>query len=437
MQLINLLIALLAASAAEAYQVRIGYKRSNTSLGTDTWCTLFFKIWDDNWSYVAEKEYGGGLCFYDKFCTAHPCPFQVDGLEIGLRAVENGGSDGAVRVEAWKGSKSTWTWFVHFFKEGFYSVPIPSSSAVQEIENAKTEISVLYKSTVFASGIMAEDSMVSNAFLLSLCLGTTSLAHLLPRQTSGGSGPYPAAYSTDSGLSGQTIYMPANVPADAKLPVIVWGVGGCSDSGTNTAEFHQDLASYGFLVIVNNGPTARTQTQATSLTTAANWAEKAAGTGKYANVDKSRIAVGGWSCGGLQAYTVSSDPRWATIGIFSSGQLDASQSVPVASKITKPIFYFLGGNGDPAQAPGTRDYGNLPKTTPAWVGTNNKGHGHSGPTGTFTAPAIKTGAVRWAQWLLRGNTTAATFFTNNAEATAAGWTGISSQGLDKISVTPI
>lgn len=145
--------------------------------------------------------------------------------------------------------------------------------------------------------------------------------------------------------------MPTTVPTGVKLPVIVWGVGGCSDSGTNTAEFHQDLASYGFLVIVNNGPTSRGQTTAASLTTAADWAGKIAGTGKYANVDKSRIAVGGWSCGGLQAYTVAADPRWATIGIFSSGQLDASQSVPVASKITKPIFYFLGGNGDPAQTP--------------------------------------------------------------------------------------
>lgn len=145
--------------------------------------------------------------------------------------------------------------------------------------------------------------------------------------------------------------MPSTVPANVKLPVIVWGVGGCSDSGTATAEFHQELASYGFLVIVNNGPNSRGTVAADTLVTAANWAEKVAGTGKYANVDKSRIAVAGWSCGGLQAYTVSNDPRWATIGIFSSGQLDASQSVPVASKIVKPIFYFLGGNGDPAQTP--------------------------------------------------------------------------------------
>ena len=128
-------------------------------------------------------------------------------------------------------------------------------------------------------------------------------------------------------------------------------MGGCSDSGTSTAEFHQEIASHGFLVIVNNGPTARTTTTADSLITAANWAEKVAGTGKYANVDKSRIAVGGWSCGGLQVYTVANDTRWATLGIFSSGQLDATQSVPVVGKITKPIFYFLGGSADPAQAP--------------------------------------------------------------------------------------
>ncbi|KAK0744001.1 hypothetical protein B0T18DRAFT_392677 [Schizothecium vesticola] len=279
--------------------------------------------------------------------------------------------------------------------------------------------------------------MMYTTVIAALCLGATTQAGIVPRQAASGSGPYPASYSTDTGLAGQTIFMPNAIPADVKLPVIIWGVGGCSDSGTNTAEFHQELASHGFLVIVNNGPTARTQTVAASLTTAADWAGKVAGSGKYANVDKSRIAVGGWSCGGLQAYAVASDPRWVTIGIFSSGQLDATQSVPVVGKITKPIFYFLGGSGDPAQAPGTRDYGNLPKTTPAWIGTNNKGHAHAGTTGTFTAPSIKTAAVHWAQWLLRGNTTAATYFTSNAEATQAGWTGISSQNLDKIIVTPI
>jgi len=244
-------------------------------------------------------------------------------------------------------------------------------------------------------------------------------------------------YSTDSGLPGQTIFLPTTIAASVKIPVVVWGVGGCSDSGSSIAEFHNELASHGIMIIVNNGPTTRAQTTATSLIAAADWVHKVAGTGKYTSIDKTRIAVSGWSCGGLLAYTASTDPRFTAIGIFSSGQLDASQSVPVAGKITKPIFYFLGGTGDPAQAPGTRDYANLPKTVPAWIGTDNKGHDHAGTTGTFTAPAIKIAAVRWADWLLRGNASAASFFTNGAEATAAGWTGISSQNLDKISVSPI
>ncbi|KAK3344504.1 hypothetical protein B0T25DRAFT_557184 [Lasiosphaeria hispida] len=90
MQLKTTLIALLTASAVDAYQVRIGYKRSNADL---EFCKPFFKVWNDNWSYVAEKEFTGSGCFYDKFCRTHGCPFQVDGIEIGIRAVEDGGSD--------------------------------------------------------------------------------------------------------------------------------------------------------------------------------------------------------------------------------------------------------------------------------------------------------------------------------------------------------
>jgi len=135
-----------------------------------------------------------------------------------------------------------------------------------------------------------------------------------------------------------------------KLPVIVYGVGGCSDTGLTSAGFYYELASYGYMVVVNNGPTSRTQTQATSLTAAADWVEKVAGTGKYASVDKTRMAVAGWSCGGLQAYTVGDDKRFSTIGIFSSGQFQPADSQTVAAKVTKPIFYFLGGSSDIAYA---------------------------------------------------------------------------------------
>jgi dienelactone hydrolase len=121
------------------------------------------------------------------------------------------------------------------------------------------------------------------------------------------------------------------------------------------------------MVIANNGPTSRAQTIATSLTAAADWVDKVAGTGKYAGVDKTRMAISGWSCGGLQAYTVGNDTRFSTIGIFSSGQFTAVDSQAVASRITKPIFYFLGGSSDIS-------YANVSKIFPSLLDTTYPQH---------------------------------------------------------------
>lgn len=58
---------------------------------------------------------------------------------------------------------------------------------------------------------------------------------------------------------------------------------------------------------------------------------------------------------------------------------------------------------------------------------------------TFTEPdggAVGIAATRLAQWLLRGNTTAAEWFTGPG-AEAAGYTDVVFQNLDSIEVTPI
>jgi len=68
------------------------------------------------------------------------------------------------------------------------------------------------------------------------------------------------------------------------------------------------------------------------------------GAAQYANVDISRIAAAGQSCGATQAYQLAQDPRVTAIGIFNSGITNASEPLP--TKITKPIFYFLGGPTD-------------------------------------------------------------------------------------------
>lgn len=79
-----------------------------------------------------------------------------------------------------------------------------------------------------------------------------------------------------------------------------------------------------------------------------DWLDANAGQGDYANVDGSRVAVWGQSCGGLEAYSVAEDPRVSHVGVFDSGQLTNESSIEIAGTTTKPIFYFLGGPTDVA-----------------------------------------------------------------------------------------
>jgi hypothetical protein len=95
------------------------------------------------------------------------------------------------------------------------------------------------------------------------------------------------------------------------------------------------------------------------------WVTENAGKGKFTNVDGSRIAVAGQSCGGLETYDVATDPSVSVVGIFNSGEFGSSSK---STKVTKPIFYFLGGSSDIAYANGERDYKNLPAGTPKWKG---------------------------------------------------------------------
>jgi len=81
------------------------------------------------------------------------------------------------------------------------------------------------------------------------------------------------------------------------------------------------------------------------MTASIDFAVKVAGTGRYANVDATKIMAAGFSCGGVEAMAMSWDPRVKTIGIYSSGLLTNYTS---ASTFTKPLVYIIGGSGDVA-----------------------------------------------------------------------------------------
>jgi dienelactone hydrolase len=153
--------------------------------------------------------------------------------------------------------------------------------------------------------------------------------------------------TTVADLPSHAVYMPTAKAGTEKLPVIVWGNGGCSGDGSSNAKFLQMLASHGYLAIASGAPGGRTSTTAQMMTASIDFVTKAAGKGDYANVDASKIMAAGFSCGGVEAMAQSWDPRVKSIGIFSSGLLT---NYTAASTFAKPVLFVLGGSSDIAYA---------------------------------------------------------------------------------------
>jgi hypothetical protein len=165
-----------------------------------------------------------------------------------------------------------------------------------------------------------------------------------------GSGPYKAKYSTHPDLKGgYTIYSPINAPPH-KMPVLLWGNGMCTDQGLGFRNFLNEIASHGYYVIANGEPAGKGKASDQKMLKSLDWVYKTAGTGSLANVDKTKIAVAGQSCGGWQAYKASLDKRVTLTAIFDSGGKMGGGSFSV-KQLHAPVGYFLGGTSDMAYRP--------------------------------------------------------------------------------------
>lgn len=230
-----------------------------------------------------------------------------------------------------------------------------------------------------------------------------------PVNSVGGSGPYPAGYETSSGLPNHTIYRPASFPS-RPLPVFVWGNGACSANGTSALPFLREIASHGFLAISNGSPNGSGSTTAAMLTQSINWAiaeNSRPDSWYYGRIDTTKIAVAGFSCGGLEAYEVSNDARLTTTMIFSSGLLDDNNDYQLR-RLTKPIAYIIGGPSDIAYPNAMDDWGKLPSGLPAFMGNLPVGHG-----GTYSDPnggEFGRVTVLYLKWRLLGDLTAGQTF---------------------------
>jgi dienelactone hydrolase len=258
-----------------------------------------------------------------------------------------------------------------------------------------------------------------------------------------GTGQFPALKEEAASLPNHVVYRPADLAAlgAMKLGVIAWGNGGCSTDGASSRFHLLELASHGYLVIASgkilSGPGApptearspgqneqpsRPRTVATDLVDAIDWAlaeNGRAGSEYFGRIDASQIALSGWSCGGLQALRVASDPRVRTVVMHNTGVLNDGPNTTIPGMdLTKeslasfhtPVIYIMGGPSDIAYANGMDDFARIAHV-PVAIANLPVGHG-----GTFQEPnggAAASVAVSWLDWQLRGDAAAARRFVGD------------------------
>jgi len=268
-----------------------------------------------------------------------------------------------------------------------------------------------------------------------------------------GTGPFPATAATVSAMSENTLFLPAKMPGE-KLPVILWGNGGCKKNALAYGEFLREIASYGYFVIAAGEPIeegllaveqARAKltgeqrknnhqvggpdkTSAKQILRGLDWLSKVSkqdGHPLSGQVDVDKVAVMGHSCGGLQAIEVATDPRIDTAVIFNSGVINEPLTVKdtglpkfvqstalkvgydMLEKIQVPLAYINGGPADIAYFNALEDYDRV-MTNPIIFAENGVGHG-----GTFRFPdgGAYANLVRyWLDWQLKESKDASRWF---------------------------
>lgn len=231
---------------------------------------------------------------------------------------------------------------------------------------------------------------------------------------------FPIVREGASDLPDHTLIRPASPEqASFKLPVVVWGNGGCRDSNEEYHYFLTHFAAYGFFIVANGPPENAyhpeelqgiADPQPSKLIAAIDWAVKHAGDYR---LDTSRIAVMGQSCGAWEGLDASADKRVISTVAWNNGGDPHAGDV---AKLHAPVLYVRGGQNDYTSAETIQSY---QRTTVPAILANLEPAGHTGlwddptpptpPPGPYQDEPLLVGA-QWLAFTLYGDAAARQFF---------------------------
>jgi dienelactone hydrolase len=207
----------------------------------------------------------------------------------------------------------------------------------------------------------------------------------------GGAWPYKAWMVGDPSLTTHTIYRPADLSpfgSKQKLPIVVWGNGGCRNCSGEVRNFLSEIASHGFLILAV-GPVINALTDigeqagdSRLLLDAIDWAiaeNNRQASPYFRKIETTKIAAIGQSCGGLMTLDVLTDSRITTLVLWNSRLFDLSPARPGEAndeqaervsrqfrvtksdlqKIHGPIAYFVVGESDNATENAADDFARI------------------------------------------------------------------------------
>ncbi|CCA90037.1 hypothetical protein [Novosphingobium sp. PP1Y] len=317
---------------------------------------------------------------------------------------------------------------------------------------------------------------IAAAFLIGMLSSSAVLAQAADAEIGGLSetevpptGPYGAVMEYDSSIRpAQTIYRPRDLGKIGRMPIVVWGSGGCRfNGGAASRRFLLEVASYGYFIVApgNPGPDrpveptadrviqsprprpvegarpprlatgargarppqpggesvpgeSREKTLPANMEAAIDWAvnendrDGSAYRGKLA-VDK--IAASGRSCGGLLALSIQQDPRVKAAMIWNSGifgRPGAGGGVEITKDALKqlhtPVLYVAGGADDVAHENAVDDVSRI-NHVPVFFGEIPTGH--PGTMRQANGGSTSKVAVAWLDWQLKGDERAGRMFS--------------------------